>query len=240
VSFIYESTGAYNAYQHLADHYAASIDTKPHNAYYERPAMLKMWPDLNAMRVLDAGCGPGAYAECLISRGAKVTSIDVSERMIELARERLGPNADLRIVDMTQPLDMFEYREFDFINAPLCFDYIRDWQSLFLEFKRILRPGGQLQFSCGHPAFDAEYFKTEDYFAVECVECTWTGFGIDVVMPSYRRSLQEVLMPLAETGFHLEKIVEPMPNEQFKTADPERFDRLMHRPSFLCVQARRD
>lgn len=229
---------AYDAYQKLAGHYAASIDTKPHNAYYERPAMVAMWPDLNGKRVLDAGCGPGAYAEILAERGAKVTSIDISDRMIELARARLGPDADLRLVDMTQPLDMFQRDEFDFINASLCLDYIQDWRSLFSEFNRILKPGSLLQFSCGHPAFDADYFGTDNYFSVESVECTWTGFGIKVVMPSYRRSLQEIIMPLVETGFRLEQIHEPLPTEDFRSADARRFKRLMHRPGFLCVQAR--
>ncbi len=229
---------AYDAYQELADHYAAIIDTKPHNAYYDRPAMIGLWPELDGKRVLDAGCGPGVYTESLLERGAVVTSIDVSDRMIELARQRLGPEADLQLVDLTQPLDMFRDREFDFVNAPLCLDYIDDWRSLFCEFKRILKPDGQFQFSCGHPAFDAEYFETEDYFSVERVECTWTGFGKNVVMPSYRRPLQEVLMPLIDSGFQIEQVVEPQPTDQFRQADLKRFNALMHRPGFLCVRAK--
>ncbi len=230
---------AYQAYQELADSYAAHIDTKPHNAFYERPAMLRMLPNLDGKRVLDAGCGPGVYTENLIARGARVTSIDISDRMLELARKRLGPQADLRLVDMTQPLDLFQASEFDLINAPLCLDYIEDWRTLFSEFKRILKPGGQFQFSCGHPSFDAEYFKTDDYFSVERVECTWTGFGIDIVMPSFRRSLQEIIMPVIETGFQLEQVLEPLPTEEFRAADPHRYGLLMHRPGFLCVRARR-
>ena len=61
---------AYDAYQRLADAYASRIDSKPHNAYYERPAMLAMWPDLRGKYVLDAGCGPGVYSEELVLRGA--------------------------------------------------------------------------------------------------------------------------------------------------------------------------
>jgi len=231
---------AYEAYQQLADHYAAAIDTKPHNAYYERPAMMRMWPDLGRRRVLDAGCGPGAYSEILIELGAIVTAIDVSDRMLNLARHRLGPDADLRLVDMSQPLDMFPNESFDFVNAPLCLDYIEDWRALFSEFYRILRPGGGLQFSCGHPAFDAEYYRTQNYFSIEQVDCTWTGFGKKVVMASFRRSLQEILMPLIETKFQIQQVVEPLPTQEFKQSDPRRFASLMHRPGFLCVLATRE
>lgn len=227
---------AYAAYQKLANHYAAHVETKPHNAYYERPAMVKLWPDLNGKRVLDAGCGPGVYAELLIARGANVTAIDISDRMIELARQRLGQQADLRLIDLTQPLSMFGDGEFDFVNAPLCLDYIEDWHALFRDFHRILKPNGLFQFSCGHPAFDAEYFQTKNYFSVEAVKCTWRGFGIPVEMPSYRRSLQEILMPIADSGFVLKQIVEPLPTEQFRLSDPRRYATLMQRPGFVCVQ----
>jgi SAM-dependent methyltransferase len=230
---------AYDAYQELAEHYAAGIDTKPHNAYYERPAMISLWPDLRGLRVLDAGCGPGVYSELLTARGAIITAVDVSERMLTLAKKRLGKDFDLRLVDLAQPLAMFPNQSFDFINAPLCLDYIKDWRLTFAEFNRILKPGGKFQFSCGHPAFDAKYYETNRYFSVERVKCTWKGFGKIVVMPSYRRSLQEVIMPLIDTGFTMEKLVEPLPTEEFKHADPRRFHTLMYRPSFLCVQARK-
>lgn len=230
---------AYDAYQDLAEHYAALIDTKPHNAYYDRPAMVAMWPQLRDKRVLDAGCGPGAYTQLLLERGAKVTAIDMSDRMLELARQRLGAEADLRKVDLSLPLDMFESGEFVFVNAPLCMDYIEDWRSVFAEFRRILQPGGLVQFSCGHPSFDAEYYQTNRYFSVEQVECTWKGFGKNVVMPSYRRSFQELFMPLIENGFQITKVVEPLPTDEFRRADPKRFTSLSHRPGFICIQAMR-
>jgi hypothetical protein len=47
------------AYSCLADAYAARIDTKAHNAYYDRPAVTSLLPPVAGKRVLDAGCGPG-------------------------------------------------------------------------------------------------------------------------------------------------------------------------------------
>ncbi|MEL7499964.1 MAG: class I SAM-dependent methyltransferase [Planctomycetota bacterium] len=233
---------AYHAYQQLADSYAARIDTKPHNAYYERPAMLDLLPDVDGKRVLDAGCGPGAYSAALVKRGAVVDGIDVSDRMLELANERLGNMIDrqqvrLHRVDMTQPLTIFENATFEVVNAPLCLDYIEDWTSLFREFCRVLKPGGHFQFSCGHPAFDADYFNTRNYFSVEQVECNWTGFDIPIRMPSFRRSLTEAINPVIEAGFLLKKVIEPTPTEDFRQADPRRFKILMHRPCFICVSA---
>ena len=45
--------------------------------------------DLRGRRILDAGCGTGAFAVEAARRGAKVTAIDLSPTLIDLARERL-------------------------------------------------------------------------------------------------------------------------------------------------------
>ncbi len=230
---------AYEAYQKLADDYARLVETKPHNAYYERPATLALLPDVDGKDVLDAGCGPGVYAKELIKRGARVVSVDASDRMIELARERLGPDAAIQQVDLSQPLSMFDDGQFDLVLAPLCLDYIADWLSVFREFLRVLRPGGYFVLSAGHPSFDAEYYSTNNYFTVEAVQCVWKGFGTRVMMPSFRRSMQEFLNPVAESGFVLERISEPLPTDQFRAADPKRFKELMHRPGFLLLRARK-
>jgi len=78
---------AFDAYESLADAYAARIDTKPHNAYLERPATLSLLPEVKGKRVLDAGCGPGVYSEWLLKHGANVVAVDVSPRMVEHAKK---------------------------------------------------------------------------------------------------------------------------------------------------------
>jgi 2-polyprenyl-3-methyl-5-hydroxy-6-metoxy-1,4-benzoquinol methylase len=86
---------AQSAYDELAEEYAARIDTKPHNAYYERPATLSLLPDVIGKRVLDAGCGPGVYAEWLVEHGAHVVALDANEKMVALARQRLGEKVQI-------------------------------------------------------------------------------------------------------------------------------------------------
>ncbi len=55
-----------------------------------RNTLLSWLPDdLRGRRILDAGCGTGALAVELASRGARVLAVDLSPTLIELARERL-------------------------------------------------------------------------------------------------------------------------------------------------------
>lgn len=232
---------AFDAYEALAEAYAAAVETKPHNAYYERPATLSLLPGVKEKTILDAGCGPGIYSEWLIENGArKVVGIDASPKMIELARQRLGAAVDLREANMNQPLGFLESESFDIVLSPLALDYVEDWRSLFKEFYRILRAGGHFIFSIQHPFFDYRYFKTNNYFQTEVVGVEWKGFGkTRVHMPSFRRPLEDALNPLFEAGFRMEKILEPKATEKLREVDPKHYEELAREPCFLCLRARK-
>jgi hypothetical protein len=49
--------------------------------------------------------------------------------------------------------------------------------------------------------------------------------------------LSAALNPLLEAGFVLERILEPIPTEQFKQADPKGYEQLSRQPGFLCIGA---
>lgn len=58
-----------------------------------RSTLLNWLPaDLTGRRVLDAGCGTGAFAVEAALRGAEVVAMDLSATLIELAQERLPPS----------------------------------------------------------------------------------------------------------------------------------------------------
>ena len=231
---------AREAYTELAEAYAERIDTKPHNAYYERPATLSLLPDLKGLRVLDAGCGPGVYAEWMLDHGAaKIEALDVTEKMIEMARQRLGSRVEFHIADLAQPVPFLRDESFDLVVSPLVLDYVKDWHVPFEEFFRILKPGGGLVFSMEHPGSSFRRQYRESYFEIEKQEIEWRGFGTPVKMPSYRRSWQDVLNPLIEAGFMLDRVLEPQPTEQFQEADPKDFHQLVRNPGFLCMRAKK-
>jgi SAM-dependent methyltransferase len=231
---------ALGAYNRLADAYAQRIDTKAHNAFYERPATLSLLPPVQGKRVLDAGCGPGVYAEWLLSHGAEVVGIDVSPRMVELAERRLGGKASFLRADLGRPLDFLPPASFDLLLSALALDYVRDWDALFREFFRVLREGGHVVFSAGHPADEFfDHHPRGNYFEVERVDYAWRGFGPAVQMPYFRRPLGAMLDPLLAAGFVLERLLEPRPVPLFKEYDPSDYEKLMRQPGFICLRARK-
>ncbi|HEX2907797.1 MAG TPA: class I SAM-dependent methyltransferase, partial [Phototrophicaceae bacterium] len=218
---------------------------KPHNAYYDRPATLSLLPDVAGKRVLDVGCGPGFYAEWLVNHGAAVVAFDVTPDFVAITRERVGNRATVLRADLNERLDFAADAAFDVALAPLVFDYFADLGPVFTELARVLKPGGLLVFSCGHPFSDwllaaQRLGMGQRYFDIEAYEMAWKGFGEPYpVVRAYRRPLQAILNPLLAAELRLDHLLEPLPTEDFKQADPQDYDKLMREPGFLCVRARK-
>jgi SAM-dependent methyltransferase len=231
------------SYDDIADAYAAAVDTAPYNALYERPAMLDLLPELDGLRVLDAGCGAGWYAEQLAMRGAFVTAIDSSAAMIGHARERFASpplnehtkQVDLRVADLAQPLSFSSDATFDGIISSLVLHYLREWGPTLAEFRRILKPDGWLVFSTHHPAAEAIRLDTVRYLDVEPVEDYWKWVG---TVCYFRRPLSAIIEALTNAGLAVERLVEPLPTDEFRRLKPAAYDRLLRHPEFLLVRAR--
>ncbi len=227
------------SYESWAERYAAAVDSKPPNAHCERPAMLSLLPEIKGKHVLDAGCGPGWYAEHLVSSGAKVTAIDVTPKMVEITKERLGTSVDVYEADLSKPLDFLESGSVDCIVCSLTLHYIEDWADVFTEMYRILRESGHLVFSTHHP-FNPSVLEQGKYFETELVEDVWGSFGKPKVkVQFFNRPLSEMILPLHTAGFLVEQIIEPLPTEECKERYPEFYKSVSQCPWFLCVRAKK-
>jgi magnesium-protoporphyrin O-methyltransferase len=84
-----------------------------------RSTLLGYLPEcLGSRRVLDAGCGTGAFSVAAAQRGAEVVAIDLSPTLVDLARDRLPAaldkgRIDFRTGDMSDP----ELGAFDHVVA---------------------------------------------------------------------------------------------------------------------------
>jgi SAM-dependent methyltransferase len=223
-------------YDAMADAYNARVDTHPHNALYERPAVLSVLPPLSGLTVLDAGCGSGWYAQQFLENGAaRVVCVDVSQKMADAARARLGTRAQVLTADLADPLTFASDGEFDLIAAPLVLHYLADWTPTLLEFQRVLKPGGILAFSTHHPIMDVKLFDLLDYFATSYIEDEWDTGKVSY----YHSSLTTILNTTLEAGFVIEKVLEPQPVPAMRLTHPELYNKLMHNPWFLVIRARR-
>ncbi|WP_257347072.1 class I SAM-dependent methyltransferase [Pseudalkalibacillus decolorationis] len=230
---------SYDAFQKLADYYFRNVDEKPANADYERPGTLSLLPDVDGLRVLDAGCGTGWYTKWLDDKGAKVTSIDFSPNMIELTKQRVGEEAVVFQANLSEPIPQISSNSFDLVVSPLTLHYIKNWEIPFSEFNRVLRDKGRLVFSVHHPFMDFTQFNRDNYFATELLEDTWNVQGEEVTVHFYRRPLSEIIKPLYLNGFVIEKIIEPMPTETYREKAPESYNKLSKKPQFLFIRAQK-
>jgi SAM-dependent methyltransferase len=228
---------ARDPYDELAEEYADRIDSWAYNADYERPAVLSLLPDLDGARVLDAGCGPGKYAELLLDRGADVVGVDVSGNMLAEARDRVGGDAAVLQADLATVGSLFEPSSFDVVVSALTLHYVEEWQPIFDGFADVLRPGGAFVFSIQHPFDSFRRYDAGSYFSVEQVSREWDSFEDPVEMPAYRRPVSAVFNPLVDAGFALDRVVEPTPLPSFEEKLPEAYETLSREPRFMCVGA---
>ena len=226
-----------SAYELMADKYNELIDHKPHNAYYDRPNTLQLLPDVRGKVILDAGCGPGKYAEILIDKGAIVKGFDLSPKMVELVIARNNNKGEFFVHDLSEHFSMVEDNTCDIVLSALALHYIEDWTLTINEFNWVLKDKGILVISIEHPFNDYNYFKSTKYFDVENVKCTWKGFGQPIEVNSFRRPLYECITPLTDNGFYIDKLVEPKPTIEFERLDPRHFKELNEFPAFMCIRA---
>jgi SAM-dependent methyltransferase len=223
-------------YDAIAERYAAGIDERPWNALYERPATLALLPAVAGKDVLDAGCGPGWYADWLARNGAHVVAIDRSAHMVALAGERLRARCRVIQGNVSDLRNVVPDQAFDVILSSLVLHYLADLSQTFIEWARILRPSGTLVFSTHHPVQQGSLLDP-GYLRAELIEEEWSWLGEK--MRYYRRPLRDLTEPLAAAGFVIERISEPSPSEALQAKDPEGFEQLNRLPAFIFFRARK-
>jgi len=95
---------------------------------------------------LDAGCGSGLFARRISELGANVDGVDASASMIAAAQSESEEQPNVirfQVVESVEKL-AFDDGSFDGILCSSVVEYVREPNAVFLEFSRILRPGGTL------------------------------------------------------------------------------------------------
>lgn len=232
----------------------------PHHKKILNPCVERLLGDVKGKKLLDAGCGEGYLARYYAKKGADVTAIDLSQRLIETS-EHLTDDEGITIdyrVDNVCYIESVPNGEFDLILSNLVLLNVPHLDDAIREFQRVLKVGGILVFSIVHPAFnfygpgswemgekdpdtkrrEGLYFKVDRYFEEEEYERYWKtkqGNKFPEPISFFHRTLSTYLNSLSSAGFRLLEFAEPQPidEDQF-------FDRERRVPFFAVFKATRE
>ncbi|MGQ4912200.1 MAG: class I SAM-dependent methyltransferase [Candidatus Thorarchaeota archaeon] len=231
----------------------------PHHKYILNPCVEHLIGDVGGKDLLDAGCGEGYLSRFYAAKGARVTGVDISQRLVTTAQKttsKLDLDVEFRVGDVCD-LSESEIGTFDIVLSNLVLLNIPCWKDALREFHRVLKSGGILVFSVVHPAFnfygpgawemgekDAEtgrrrglFFKVDNYFDEREYKRYWrtrTGEQFPLPFSFFHRTISSYVNALTEVGFRLIRIEEPLP-----VSDNAFFDREKRIPFFMVFKALR-
>lgn len=174
-------------------------------------------------RVCDLACGQGVVARRLAERGARVLGVDVSEKLLDLARgyELDEPRGVEYERGDAQSLDAVPDGAFDGVVCNMSLMDIPDLDATLGTVSRVLRPGGWFVFSVVHPICqtpgspwwaregDAVVgVEVRNYFA----EGYWrrgNPEGVRGRLGAHHRTLSTYVNGLARSGLCIERLLEP-------------------------------
>jgi len=212
----------------------------------EWPTLRGMLPPLAGQRILDLGCGFGAFCRWAAEAGAeRVLGIDQSRNMLARAvSETRHPRVCFRRCTI-EGLDDLPDAPFDLVFSALALHYVADFWAVCGSIKRQLAPAGKLVFSVEHPIFTAPWrpgwvagaeggkaWPLTGYLVEGPRTTTWITPGV----VKYHRTLATHVNTLIGQGFRLDRLEEWRPSAQDIAARPDLADEVQ-RPMFLLVAA---
>jgi SAM-dependent methyltransferase len=114
----------------------AELDTDLNNSRMRK--VLQLISEEPVGRLLDIGCGKGEFGSFLITKGWKVSGIDLESRQVSSAYEK---GIDARIQDVTLGFP-FAHEAFDCVFAGEIIEHLVDTDFFLSEIRRVLRPNG--------------------------------------------------------------------------------------------------
>ncbi|GGK43914.1 class I SAM-dependent methyltransferase [Salinarimonas ramus] len=226
------------------------------------PAFLALLPPVTGLVGLDIGCGEGANTRAVAGLGARMTGIDIAPTFVRHAREAEAA-APLGIAYEVADAAALPFADgaFDFATAFMSLMDVPDQQGALAEARRVLRPGGFLQFSILHPCFVPPRHRNVRDEAGRVVALEIGGYFEEIdgdietwifstVPPEERASLSPFRVPrfhrplsrwvemVAAAGFTIDAMGEPRATEEEAAAEPVVADTRVA-PIFLHVRCRK-
>lgn len=168
-----------------------------------RLAFIEQHAKLAGAKALDVGCGGGLLSEAMHQRGARVTGIDLTAELIEVAQlHALGAGLegiDYR-VQSAEAIAAERPGEFDLVSCMEMLEHVPDPESVLSACATLLKPGGKLVLSTLN--------RTPKAFALGIVAAEYV---LGIVPKGTHRYAQfikpaEIARVLRRLGLHIEAL----------------------------------
>jgi ubiquinone/menaquinone biosynthesis C-methylase UbiE len=178
------------------------------------PQLLRAMAIMKGEMVLDLACGQGFFSKKFIQAGATVIGVDVSKKLIALAKKSI-PQGTFYISSADQ-LSFLKSTSVHKIVIALAIQNIENINSVFKECARVIRPNGRLYIVMNHPAFRVpkqsswgwdeaqmiQYRRIDYYLSESKVKIkTHPGDVSTDFTISFHRPLQSYFKALRNNGF---------------------------------------
>lgn len=152
----YDEATPRSAFNRVADTIDATAVQNPINSWMRKTSrreLLAKFPAGSAL--VEIGCGTGADAVFLAERGYRIAAFDISDRMVELARERVAVRGLERTVrvwrgrlcDVAEELARSPWSPFDGAYANFSLAYEESLRGVAQIVRDLLKPGGWFVFT---------------------------------------------------------------------------------------------
>ena len=213
------------------------------------PAAFDLIGDVTGLTVLDLACGEGYNTRILARKGAKVTGIDFSEKMIELAKqeeekEKLG--VSYKVMN-AEDLCEFSNNHFDLATCFMSLQDIQKFEKAISEVARVLKYNGRFVFSIPHPCTEMirlhdhegekiraieRYFGTMQY----TIEWNMARLTRPFRTTSFHRTLTEYFSALYKSKLVVTRLVEPRPTRKMLQRYPGLQD-VLEMPQSVVIES---
>jgi len=133
----YNSQQGYDLAAQTYDKKRAYLDS------FEKGAVLSMLGDVTDKKILDVGAGTGRVSIELTKKGADVTALDVSEKMLDSLKSKVKSlKSKIQVIQGDAESLPFEDNSFDIAVAAFLIVHLKNPQRFFDEVYRVLKDDG--------------------------------------------------------------------------------------------------
>jgi len=232
-----EELGQY--WDSIADVYNDAISITTNDFHYgplvPGDGSLGLLPEnVAGLRCLEIGAGAGQNSIYLAKNGAKCLATDISEQQLNYGRTlALEENVDVEFLCAAmEDLSVEEHGAFDLIHSSYAITFSHEPSDIIAAWAKMLKPGGSLILSTGHPLFTGEWLELDgeqglfisDYFQ-PVPDIRYDENDNERIRSNFH-SISTMSDWFYNAGLVIERILEPEPMKLEEIPEDERRDKI--------------